>query len=267
MEKKYQTLPQFVMRPFGKPTDVNKDTSYAKLYTELVKNNKIRIVAVSIVESSYYFHIKIPSESQKNKKVEYDVVIRFFTDDPVMLEQPDLLGYKIQFFSNSPGFIYQYAYVYKQNGFLIEDLFEKLDGEYENIPPKKTNPNQVLSFDKSIYCATRYLNETRFRNLTKQGALRGKLIKPDKFFRDISDFQSVQFNQSIIAEEKKLKKELETGKAKGNMKTSTIFSGKKTAKSSTYKNSQEASIRVVKKKTGSMRIVSKKKAVKSTFKR
>ena len=176
MEKKYQTLPEFVMRPFGKPTDVSKDASYAKMYTELVRYNKIRIVAVSIIESSYYFHIKVPSESQKNKKIEYDVVIRFFTDDPVMLDQPDLNGYYIQFFSNSPSFIYKYAYVYKQNGFLIEDLFEKLDGDYEDIPPTKTNPNQVMSYDKSIYCATRYLNETRFRNLNKSGVLLSKLI-------------------------------------------------------------------------------------------
>ena len=51
------------------------------------------------------------------------------------------------------------------------------------------------------------------------------------------------------------------------MKTSTIFSGKKTAKSSTFKNPLEASIRVVKKKTGTTRVVSKKKAGRSTFKR
>lgn len=265
MAKKYQTLPEFVMRPFGKSNDVSKDATYGKQYRELVRTNKIRLVATTNIEESYYFHIKIPSESQKDKKYEYDVVIRFFTDDPVMLDQPDLLGYYIQFFSNSPSFIYRYAYVYKQNGMLIEDLFEKLDGDYEDKPPTKTNPNQVMSYDKSIYCATRFLNETRFRNLAKRGVLLSKSIKPDKFFRDIADFQSIRFDQTIIAEEKKLKKELDTEKKRGNVKHIRLMSGKKSASHTTVKNADHASITVIKKKNGRSKIVTKKKAGKRTF--
>ena len=71
MAKKYQTLSEFVLRPFGKASDVNKDATYGKKYTELTRQGQIQLVAVANVESSYYFHIKIPSESQKNKNYKY----------------------------------------------------------------------------------------------------------------------------------------------------------------------------------------------------
>ena len=265
MAKKYQTLSEFVLRPFGKASDVNKDATYGKKYTELTRQGQIQLVAVANVESSYYFHIKIPSESQKNKNYKYDVVIRFFTVDLVMLDHPDLIGYYIQFFSNSPSFIYKYAYVYKQNGFLIEDLFEKLDGDYEDIPPTKTNPNQVMSYDKSIYCAARYLHETRFRNLTKKGVLLSKLIRPEKFFRDIADFQAIRFDQSIIAEEKKLKRELENDKQHGTVRHSTVTVNKKTAGRTTLRDQAQASITVIRKKNGRSKVIAKRKAGRRTF--
>lgn len=263
MAVKYQTLPDFVRRPFGRNADSSKDQTYDKKYREYVKDTRIRIKAITNIGDSYYFHLKIPSESHKDRDYSYDVVIRFFTDDPVAINQPNLINYYIQFFSNSPSFIYQYAYVYKKKGYLIEELFNKLDSEYEDKPPKKTNPNQVVSYDKSIYFAVRFLYEQRFRVLVKRGYVSFRSVRPDKFFRDIADFQAVKFDQTIIAEEKRLQKELEKDSSVG-VKSKTVISGKKEHKVNTNRNAATASITVVKKKNGKSKIVTKKRPTRST---
>ena len=260
-KSKYQNIADFVHRPFRKSADASKDLTYAKKYSEYVRENKIEVRAMTVIGDSYYYHLKIPSESQKDQNYKYDVVIRFFTDDPIQLNQPNLNEYYLQFFSNSPSFIYQYAYVYKKEGYLIEDLFDKLDGEYENIPPKKTNPNGVVSYDKSIYFATRFLFEKRFRYLVKRGPILLKQVKPEKFFSDISDFNSVKFDQSLIAEERKLQKELEKD-SNASVKTGFIKSKQKAGLVTT--NTRQGSITVVKKKGGGAHIIRKKKAKTTT---
>lgn len=266
MAKKYQTLADFVRRPFNKAPDFSRDQSYEKAYTLFVSKNLVYVKAVTVIGESYYVHIKVPSESQQkqNKSYLYDVVIRFFTDDPVVAISPNLNGYKIQFFSNSPGFIYHYAYLYKQAGYLINDLFEKIDGEYENVPPTKTNPNGVVSYDKSIYIATRFLYENRFKFLIKEGGLSSKMVSNNKFIRNINDFDDVKFDQTIISEEKKLQKEIDKNGKKG-VRSKTITSAKKNAGHSTAVNAATATIRVVKKKDGSAKVVTKRKARRSTM--
>ena len=87
MKSKYQTLSEFLLSPFHKKEDLSKDITYSSKYRQFVQSNKIRIYAICEIEDSYYYHIKIPSESQKNGKYEYDVVIRFFTDNPDVLNQ------------------------------------------------------------------------------------------------------------------------------------------------------------------------------------
>ena len=212
MQKKYQTLSDFLFNPFHSRSTVERDSTYNEKYTELVSSNKISIVAVTEIEGSLYYHIKVPSESQKDRNYNYDVIIRFFTDDPDIAKQAHVRNYKIQFFSNSPSFMYQYAYVYKQNGYLIELLYDKLDADYIDTPPDKTNKNQVLSYDKSIYFACRYLSEGKFKYLDKNGIINSKKISPEKFFSNISDFKSVKIDQALMNEERKLKKSIEKDK-------------------------------------------------------
>ena len=151
MTSKYQTLSGFLIAPFHDRSNLEKDVTYDSKYKAFVSSNKIRIFAMCVIEDSYYIHVKIPSESQKNGKYEYDVVIRFFTDNPEILKQDTLRHYYIQFFSNSPSFMYQYAYLYKKEGFLIEALYDKIDADYIDTPPEKTNASMKTSYDKSIY--------------------------------------------------------------------------------------------------------------------
>ena len=255
MANKYQTITEFLLSPFNNPSDANKDSTYNTKYSAYVSTNKIRIHAVSVIEDSYYYHIKIPSESNKDGNFEYDVVIRFFTDKEDVAKEPHLRRYYIQFFSNSPSFMYQYAYLYKQEGFLIEALYDKLDPDYIDTPPEKTNSSMVKSYDKSIYFACRFLTETKFRYLEKNGVINSKKISDRKFFQNISDFKSVKMEQSIISEEKKisslLKKKTDTKEKK------SINTNKKISTTSTSLGGK-TSINVIKKKTGKAKIVARK---------
>ena len=199
--------------------------------------------------------ISFPSESNKDGNFEYDVVIRFFTDKEDVAREQHLRRYYVQFFSNSPSFMYQYAYLYKQGGFLIEALYDKLDPDYIDTPPEKTNSSMVKSYDKSIYFACRFLTETKFKYLEKNGVINSKKIDGRKFFQNITDFKSVKMEQSIISEEKKIKSLLQ--KKTDTREKKTTNTNKKLSTMTTSLGGK-TSINVVKKKTGKSKIVAKR---------
>ena len=252
MAIKYQTINEFLLSPFGISSDVNKDSTYNTKYLSFVSSNKIRLYAVCEIEESFYYHIKIPSESHKNENYEYDVVIRFFTDDSNIANDTHLRRYNIQFFSNSPSFMYQYAYLYKKEGFLIEALYDKLDADYIDTPPEKTNANMVKSYDKSIYFACKFLTDAKFKYLEKNGVINLKKIDKRKFFQNISDFKSVRMDQALISEERKIQNIL-----KKKSKNFGKDNNKKLANKSTSLRGK-SSINVLKKKTGKAKITGKK---------
>ena len=260
MSTKYQTLSEFMRRPFGNSnsTNMEKAYKYSQRYAEYIQQNKIRVEGYTQVEDSYYIHIKVPSES-KNKdgiNYEYDVVIRFFTDNPNVKKQLSLRAYYIQFFSNSPGFIYRYAALYKKYGYLIDILYNKLDPEFKDVLPEKTNANMELSFDNTIYFACRFLSDKNFALLNKKGTtITLKTVNQTKFFNDISDFKSVRLDQAIIQEDRKLKS---IRKNKSPRKYSDTPNGKKSATNTTIKQGDNRGITVAKKITGKKKITAKK---------
>ena len=88
-----------------------------------------------------------------------------------MIKENTLKNYYVQFFSNSPSFIYKYAVLYKRNGALIENLYDKLNPEYADTLPETTNKTLEVSFDKSIYFTVRFLLDYRFSYLNKIGMI------------------------------------------------------------------------------------------------
>ena len=268
--RKYQTLTEFVVSPFGN-RDVQKYDEYESKYKEFILSNRIRVYGMCIVEGSYYFHIKVPSESKTSKdgKYEYDVVIRFFTENTDISKEGHLRNYNIQFFSNSPSFIYKYAYLYKKEGYLINALYNKLDPSYFNTPPEKSNPDMKLSYDKSIYFACRYLSDKQFRYLDKKGHILNKKIDSKKFFSNISDFKSIKMDQAILSEEKKLSdilknKSPRSAIVKARAKLTTTKADKEIGKSLTDRSTVYAKrVKAKSKITGN----SKKRASKSTTKK
>lgn len=230
----FQTFDGFMRMPFQNDRQILKNSNYNRMYEEYRSENRIYLNAYTEVEGSYYVHIKVPSITLKDGKYEYDVVLRFFTDKPEVQKSSSLVDYYIQFFSNSPGFMYRYAVLYKYHHLLIELLYDKLDPEYKDQMPEKTNPNMELSYDKTIYFACKFISEHKFRVLNKRGILLQKKVKPVKFFSDISDFRSVKMDRELIKAEGELKKQLEI--AKKNEKHRKEDPHRKVAKKSSVKN-------------------------------
>jgi len=207
--------------------DPEVDKTYNTRYQKFLSDGTIKPIASTVISDAYYVHVSIPSQSSKGI-VHYDVVIRFFPETPEVATENNLFNYKVQFFSNSPSFMYQYAYLYKKNGYLIDALYKKLDADYINVPPEKTNKSMTLGCDISLYCACKFLSAKDSRILFKDGVIKNIEIPSDKFFRQISDFKSVRFDQSVIAAEKKLSKVLDDRSPKRRHKPEEKVNTKKT---------------------------------------
>lgn len=255
--------------PFGNGTAQDKLEKYKSLYIE--NKDKIILNAHTKIEDAYYFHVKVPSASQKDGNVYYDVVIRFFTDNPEVKKSSHLRDYYIQFFSNSPGFIYNYAVLYKNYGFLIDSLYIKMDPRYFNKLPEKTNKKLEVSYDKSIYFACKFLNEKKFKVLLKFGIPFGKKLPPDKFFQEIKDFQTIKVDSFMLNMERKTRRDLSKSFDKEDSDTNgkTNSPHKKVATTSTIQNKRDP--RMVKKtatnSTATVKSIVKKTAGTSTRKK
>lgn len=243
MPSKYQTLSEFMASPFGSKANIARDKQYDTMYQNFIKSNSIYIKAYSVIEDSWYILVRVPSESQKGL-VEYDVVIRFFTEDPDIKNENHLRNYKIQFFSNSPGFIYHYAYIYYKNGFLIKDMYSKSDTQSITNPPNKTNPNMSLSYDKSIYFACKFLSTNKFGKLNKNGSI-GTKLPYSSFFSEISTFKDVSMYNQILSEEKKLKRQISDAKTISDRREAVgKYASKKYAMSNTLTNKTDTGIKI-----------------------
>lgn len=198
-----QTLEQFLSRPFGK--EEAKSNDYEKKYKLLTATKRVYMEACTAVDSSYLVHIKVGSES--NAALWYDVVLMFFTADPAIKRDISFRRYYVKFFSNSPSFIYQYAVLYKQNGAMIDVLAEKMDQMYADKLPEKTNPSLRSSYDKSIYCACRFMVDHRVSAFSKAGYIARRKKRPENFFEDIKTFEDVKFTNELHNLEKKAEKQ------------------------------------------------------------
>ena len=210
----YQTLGEFLSPPFG-VSDINiKNTAiqYEEKYKKIMNSNR-KIYCENWTETGgmYMIHMKVPSESQEG--LYYDVVVQFFTDSDQLARQNNLERYYIQFFSNSPSFIYKYAALYKVHGYLIDTLYEKMDQEYSNVLPDKANPDYKLEYDKSIYFACRFLQDNNYNILRKTNITLFKKVNMVKFLRSIKDYEMVKSDSELYNLEKGLKKELDKERA------------------------------------------------------
>lgn len=228
----FQTISEYLNAPFGNKNEAEKK-KMEEMYKKMIGGKKIRIEGYTRVDDNYLLHIIIPSESNPNQT--YDVVLLFFTDNSSVKRDTHLRNYYVKFFSNSPSFIYQYAALYHAAGYLVDFLFEKMDQSYKDVMPKNPKP---LSYDKSLYCACRYLMDDA-HPLGKLGMLTKKKKNNNAFFRDIKTFQDVKLTSELNALDKKLDKELEENKKakkeKKKEKRSGVTEpiGKKMAKTNT----------------------------------
>lgn len=200
-----QTLEDFIREPFHE-SNAQKNLEYETRYQKYKRENRIKIEGTMEIDKNYFIHITIPSESQKGL-MHYDVVVQFFTPDSSVQKELTLQNYYVQFFSNSPGFIYKYASLYKLQGYLIESLVDKYPEGMTEILPEKANKKFDLYFDSSIYYACRYLIDNKLVLLGKLNfVIRNKTASA--FYNGIQDSEEVGIARQVSSFENKLKKEI-----------------------------------------------------------
>lgn len=98
------------------------------------------------------FHVKVPSEAYNINKISYDILIEFEDKPGIRLAMRNA-----KFFSNSPSFIFTYAYVFNQKDLIVDKFKDKLPMQCLTQPPVVRNPIESLGYEKSIFIAGKYL--------------------------------------------------------------------------------------------------------------
>lgn len=153
------TLKEFLDNPMGRGSTAipNKElikSDLVRRYEKLKKDIKVKVYKD---KKEFYFHVTIPSESKRNNT--YDVVIQFIPDVDTINIGKSIEKYNVKFFSNCPSFVYTFAYVFNSYGYFIETLADKYDDKVLDDMPVIRNPNEIVSFEKSIYFAGLYIRD------------------------------------------------------------------------------------------------------------
>ena len=128
--------------------------SMSAVYINVLQKYRKQFYAVPYLyqDGRILFHVKVPSEAYNINKISYDVLIEFENKPGSRLALRNA-----KFFSNSPSFIFTYAYVFNQKDILVDAFKNKLPSLCLSQPPVVRNPVESLGFEKSIYIAGRYL--------------------------------------------------------------------------------------------------------------
>ena len=157
------TLMKYITNPTGKGSAYVANRAAIKQglnmqYIKLLREHRRSFYAVPYIypNGDILFYVKVPSEFYKTNKISYDVLFLLKYD-----KDRKRYHWEMNTYSNSPSFIFTYAYVYNQHGMLIDKLKSKIPSEALSRPPEVRNPIQSFGFEKSTYIAARYLYDGR----------------------------------------------------------------------------------------------------------
>lgn len=218
-----QNLKDFVDNPMGKGSTAIMNRQLIKddlnrRYLKLIKTKKITLVVYK-EKDEYYFHFKIPSETERTNT--YDVVLFFTMGEEDFKFDNFINRYYLNFFSNSPNFVYTFAYTYNIYNLLIPHLANKYKDIVLEDNPIIKNPGEIINYDKSIYFACHYIQENRkylnkmhLNSIAKSFDIKqfNELIRTT----DQIDLEIKKENNKIKTEKKKKKNVSKPKKSKDN---------------------------------------------------
>ena len=155
------TLEKLVTNPSGKGSASifsrkaiirDLDLRFLKLFQDKEKFSIFKATFYKKRTGELVCHVTVPTERITKKKFYYDVVFEWKLP-PTPPES--LKNLRVKVFTNSPNFVYTYAYLLNKNDSLPKDfIYPK-----SNIIPKKTlqqppimkNPYGEIGFEKTIY--------------------------------------------------------------------------------------------------------------------
>lgn len=153
------TLNDWVNNPAGKNSAVMTNRQmYRDLYTSkfnkvmLREGNKFTYKCYkSKSGAQFVLYIKVPSEVIP--KFYYDVVISFETKNPAMVNNPSLIQYDVQFYTNSPDFVFTHCHAYNKADLFFKPLAKKMSKLSLTQKAVERNPNDEVGYVKSIFFA------------------------------------------------------------------------------------------------------------------
>ena len=156
---RYETFNTFFTNPHGKCVSFGNRqmvldglyTKYAKLYEVKSKEFKLRILRIG---KDLFFQIAVPSETVDN--LTYDVVIHFVDG----VGKSNLANTEVKVFSNSPSFVFTYAYAFHAGKLLVKDLVSKMSSTAITTVPIVKNTELVTGFEKTLFYAYFYITLT-----------------------------------------------------------------------------------------------------------
>jgi hypothetical protein len=190
------TLAQFLKNPSGIGSSVffrrdiiieNLKKRYNILYRD--SKSKFKHIIYRISKKKFLIHITIPSE--KFEKLTYDVVYLFTPKDLAETTRSILLSHNVNFFSNSPAFVFTYAYYLNKEKMFIDILKTKINKLALTQSPRIRNPKLTFGFEKSLYFGALYIFEN-------------ELHLTSKLEKDAEEFDIKYFLESIDTDEDKL---------------------------------------------------------------
>lgn len=166
------TIEQYLTNPTGKgaaislkPVRDQLDTEYQQLREKI----QYRIYSKG---NLLWFYVLIPSHSADgvNYEVLIEVDIKTMNPDPNSREKIDLLPFKC--YSNTPSFVYTYAYVFHRQKLLIPFTEKYYAPQVLTQKPVVKNPYLMIGYERSIYMA--------LKKITEQGNSAMFRIKPNQ---------------------------------------------------------------------------------------
>lgn len=216
------TMNDFLTNPTGKSSAsfTRRDLVIANLgyrYNELVKKTPITHTLYKC-DDYYLFYVRVPSEKYQDRLI-YDVIVQFMiTDKNSERKSITINDLPMKMYSNSPNFMFTYAYVYNQDDNLVNFLTNKLNSKALTDEPKVKNPQFSYGFEKSVYFALLHIKKSQlnFRNRANMSAtiypklriesLVNKSVKSSQYILDkISDIQDEERTKKRIERENKKK--------------------------------------------------------------
>lgn len=159
---------------------------------------------------SYFYVLKVPSETLED--FYFDVVIEAFPVSEGFKTDFSINNYNVRLFSNSPNFIFTYAYVYNKTDTLIEFLKEKISDRALEEEPKVRNPIESYGYEKSVYFALLYLKEKGL-NVKSKADKESKKLDKKEILKEVLDSDAMLKKYNIAKnKEKEQKKKTEKKK-------------------------------------------------------
>lgn len=243
------TFKQYVLNPTMQSNSVLNLSMIRKQldnrYDQLINKHKKFEYNVYKNKNTYYIHMRQPSESYGLK---YDVVFEIVPGDNKYVKDCTF-----RVFSNSPSFVYTYAYIFNLYGLLIPQLKDKFDEVVLTREPSIRNYFKIISYEKSLYYSMLFLlNENQtIADLEKKVS---KRLSIDKAFNTIkTDSEKVLEYKLVKRKETMIRKRSVTKTLAHKIEREL----KKNVNPSTIRNTH--SIKAKEKITGHDKVTAKKK--------